>query len=291
MSDPELPFIRKKFKNSPVNSDYHNVIRFSGDPGYVNRVIVATPTLGNIRYEWAACRWGQLMPTNWSAVFFTQFMGGYATLGYTVADAQNLIVQQALSLGMEWLLLIEDDVLIPPDAMIRFGEYITAESHPIVSGLYFTKSNPCEPLIYRGRGNGPFYDWKLHDKVYVDGVPTGILLIHCGVLRKMWDDAKEYQIPYGNRMVTREVFVQPSRIAYDPETASVNAVNGTTDLEWCTRVIEGDYIRKAGWTEYWDELKDKRYPLLLDTNIFCKHIDPNGQQFPPFDPGAEVKNV
>lgn len=284
MDESQLPFVRKKFKDSPVNDDYHNVIRFSGDPGYVNRLLIATPTLGTIRYEWAACRWGQMIPPNWSAVFLTQFMGGYATLGYTVADAQNLIVQNLLNLNIEWLLLIEDDVLLPPDAFIRFGQYITEQSHPIVSGLYYTKSNPCEPLVYRGRGTGPFYDWKFHDKVYVDGVPTGVLLIHAGILRAMWDDAKEYRIPYGNQQVTREVFVQPSRIAYDPETGTVNTINGTTDLEWCSSVIEGDYIRKTGWTEYWDELEDKKYPLLLDTNIFCKHIDPNGNQYPPINP-------
>jgi len=57
-------------------------------------------------------------------------------------------------------------------------------------------------------------------------------------------------------------------------------MTGTSDLEWCTRLIEGDYIRRAGWTEYWDGLEDKANPLMIDTNIFCRHIDADGTQYP-----------
>jgi hypothetical protein len=45
-------------------------------------------------------------------------------------------------------------------------------------------------------------------------------------------------------------------------------------------VIEGDYIRRAGWTGYMDGLEDERYPFPVDTNIFARHINPNGEQFP-----------
>lgn len=276
----ELPFIKKKFKNSPVRSDYKTVMQFSGDSGYINRLLIATPTLGTIKMQWAVARFGQMVPTNWSAVFMNQFMGGYMPEQFLVADAQNLIVQQAVEKDMEWLLLIEDDVIIPPDTFVRMNNYILSESHPIVSGLYYTKSQPSEPLVYRGRGNGPFYEWNLGDIVHCDGLPTGILLIHMGILRKMWEDAPEYRIPYGAQPITKAVFVTPNRMVVDPETMQVNSTNGTSDLDWCTRVIQGDYIRKAGWTEYWDELEDKQYPLILDTSIFCRHIDPAGRVYP-----------
>lgn len=280
MDNNELPLIKKKFKDSPVQNEYKNVMQFSGDPGYINRLLIATPTLGTVKMQWAVARFGQIVPTNWSAVFMNQFMGGYMPEGFLVADAQNLIVQQAIEKDMEWLLFVEDDVIIPPDCFVRLNNYIIRESHPIVSGLYFTKSVPSEPLIYRGRGNGPYYEWSRGDVVNCDGVPNGILLVHMGIMREMWKDAQEYRIPYGAQIVTRAVFVTPTRMAFDPETMQCNSTTGTSDLDWCTRVIEGDYIRKAGWTEYMDELEDKRYPLIVDTNIFCRHIAQDGRQYP-----------
>ncbi len=30
----------------------------------------------------------------------------------------------------------------------------------------------------------------------------------------------------------------------------------------------------------WAEYQDKDFPILVDTNIFCRHISPDGQQFP-----------
>ena len=65
---------------------------------------------------------------------------------------------------------------------------------PVVSGLYFTRGYPSEPLVYRGRGNGYYGDWRIGDKVWADGVPTGCLLIHCSILRAMWKDSEEYQV-------------------------------------------------------------------------------------------------
>jgi hypothetical protein len=38
---------------------------------------------------------------------------------------------------------------------------------PMLSGLYFTKSLPAEPLIYRGRGNSYYKKWKFGDKVEI----------------------------------------------------------------------------------------------------------------------------
>lgn len=107
-----LPFIRKRWKNSPVKG-YRNICFDSGDPGYVNRLLIATPTTGNIRYEWAAARFGQMIPTNWSAVFMAQYMESYAPIRFRVADAQNLIIQQVIEKDFEWLLLIEHDVVLP----------------------------------------------------------------------------------------------------------------------------------------------------------------------------------
>lgn len=258
--------------DSPVRP-YRTIVQDSGDPGYVNRLLLGTPSTGTVRIEWVQARYGQIIPTNWSFVQMLQFMDSYIPLRYQVADAQNLIVREAIERDFEWLILVEHDVILPPDALLRFNQYMREEKVPVVSGLYYTRSRPSEPLIYRGKGTSFYTDWKLGDKVWCDGVPTGCLLIHCGILREMWQDAEVYQL---GPIQTRRVFETPARAWFDPETGFVNTVTGTSDIDWCHKVMDGGYFAKAGWTEY----ADKEFPFLMDTNIFCKHINPNGEQFP-----------
>jgi hypothetical protein len=113
--------------------------------------------------------------------------------------------------------------------------------------------------------------------VWVDGTPLGCVLIHVGVLKEMWKDSPEYLV---RNVLTRRVFDTPRALWYDPETGYQNATQGTSDLEWCTRVIEGDYLRKSGWGDFVDSLPDKRYQMLCDTRLYCGHIDQSGKMFP-----------
>ncbi len=53
----------------------------------------------------------------------------------------------------------------------------------VVSGLYFSKGVPSWPLIFRGRGNGAFLNFRIGDRVWCDGIPTGFLLVHMSVIR------------------------------------------------------------------------------------------------------------
>lgn len=254
----------------------NNVVLENKGP-WKNRLLIGTPSTGLVRMEWVMARYGQIIPTNWSATDAIQWISTYAPLQYLVADAQNLIVRTVIEKEMQWLLLIESDNVIPQDAFIRVNEYILKGDVPVVSGLYFTKSSPPEPLIYRGRGNSFFNDWKMGDKVWVDGVPTGFLLIHHSILKAMWDESPEYVI---NGQVTRRVFDNPEKLWFDPETHSYHITVGTSDLAWCERVMKDRFFEKAGWPEY----QKKQFPFLVDTNIFVRHIDENGRQFPLIDP-------
>lgn len=248
------------------------IVKSGSDP-YAGRLCIGTPTLGTIRMEWHQARIGQVIPVNWSMINIMQTMGGYVPLGFLVADAQNLIVKHAVEGNFEWLLLYEDDVLPLPDAFVRLNQYMLKSDVPVVSGLYYAKARPPEPLVFRGRGNSVYMKWKRGQKVWGDGVPTGFLLIHTSILKAMWEDCEQYKV---NNIPTRRMFNFPRDIFHDPETGSYRTVVGTSDLDWCTRVIEGGYFKKAGWAAY----QKKQYPFLVDTEIFCYHIAPNGEMFP-----------
>jgi hypothetical protein len=237
------------------------------------RMIVGTASTGNVRIEWVQARVGQGIPTNWSWVQMYQYINGYMPLRYQVADAQNLIVAEAMRGNYDFMLLYEHDVVPPVDALIKLNEYMKAGTPPVVSGLYCTRSRPSEPMIYRGRGNGAFMDWQPGDLVWCDGVPTGFLLVNMAIIRLMWADSEEY--PLAGQTV-RRVFKTPRDQWIDPDTGVFHTSAGTSDLEWCSRVINGKYLEKAGWPE----LQAQEFPLLVDTNIFCRHMNPDGEVFP-----------
>jgi len=137
----------------------------TNNPGkWTNRLMISTPTVGTVRMEWVAARFGQTIPTNFSLVDVHQFLSSYAPIGYQIADAENLSAKVLVEGNFDWFLSWEDDNLPPLNALVRVNEYIIKNDVPIVSGLYFTKSVPPEPILYRGTGLGYYADWKLGEK-------------------------------------------------------------------------------------------------------------------------------
>lgn len=252
------------------------IIKSSRHPS--RRILNCVPLTGLVRAEWAIARYGQVIPCNWSQTDYLVWMGQFSPLNWAVADARNLAVHQCMELGFEWLHFIDHDVILPHNTIVTWNQRILLDELPIWSGLYFTKSVPSEPLIYRGRGNGYFTDWKLGDLVWVDGIPMGCTMIHSSILKIMYQDAPEYTATdiNGNSFKVKRVFETPTRIGIDPETRSWQVQTGTEDLDFCNRIVEENVLKRAGW----DEIAEKEFPFLIDTNIFCRHIDFDGVQYP-----------
>lgn len=237
------------------------------------RILIGIPATGLVRIEWVMGRYGQVVPCNWSSSDMVQFLDQYSPLGFMVADARNLVATRAVEQDFEWVLFIDHDTIPPPHMVLTFNEYMLSGDVAVVSGLYFTKGVPSEPLIYRGNGTSYYQNWKFGDKVWVDGVPMGCTLINVSLLKVMYENSESYMI--GN-MPTRRIFQTPSRIGIDPQTGGLSAQSGTEDLFWCDRVIKEEVLKKAGWKD----LAKKKYPFLIDTSVFCRHIDNSGNQFP-----------
>ncbi len=170
-------------------------------------------------------------------------------------------------------IFIDHDTILPPTFLITVNERIMKEHIPIWSGLYFTKSVPSEPLVFRGKGNGYFSNWKMGDKVWVDSIPLGCAVIHRSILQVAWDEAEDYE---ANGMKMKRVFETPVRMWEDAKTKTWQTQTGTEDLNFCWRLKDKGMFKKAGWPEY----QKKEHPFLIDTNVFCKHITPDGTMFP-----------
>jgi hypothetical protein len=237
-------------------------------------LLISTPTLGLVRFEWAHARYSQIIPVNWESTGFDVKYDSRNLLtcnpvGFSIEDAYNLVVKKALDLGVEWVLTIEDDVLIPPDCFLKMTSYIDKGEIPIVSGLYYLKATPTAPLVFRGRGNGAFIDFKIGKKVWCDGVPMGCLLIHISILKYLWENSPEYKLSNGEK--ANKVFETPRKQFIDPQTGGVFSLMGTQDLFWCDRILDDNVLKHTGW----NNIARRKYPFLVDTSIFCKHIDLN----------------
>jgi hypothetical protein len=248
------------------------VLKTNPKRNWKKRLLVSTATEGWVRYEWAHARYGQIIPVNFEVSGFDL---AYTAIGYGIDDAYNLITAKALELGVDWLLLIEDDVIVPNDLLIKVEQYMRKNKVPIVSGLYYLKATPTMPLVFRGRGNGTYANFKVGDLVWCDGLPMGCLLIHTSILRWVSDNAEEYIAVDGTRL--KKVFETPMKVFYDPENHQFARQMGTQDLHFFDQVMEHDVLKKTGWKQ----IAKRKYPFLCDTSIFCRHIDRNtGRMYP-----------
>ena len=256
--------VSKKMIKLPIEGD--SPMNRSDGKIKSNRLLISTPTLGIFRSEWVQSRFGMTIPTNFSLVDVHQFLNPHMPVGFQLVDAENLSAKVVVDGNFDWLLMYEDDNLPPLNALVKFNEYMIREDTPVVAGIYFTKSFPPEPLLYRGQGTGHYADWKLGEKVWVTGIPFGFTLISGKIIKELWKVSPEYMV---NGVVTRRVFDNPSEGYIDPVTGGWMATSGTTDLAFCKRCMTENIFAKAGWPRF----QKKEFPFLVDTTIFVKHID------------------
>jgi len=238
------------------------------------RILLGVPVTGLVRIEWVLAKYSQCIPCNWSMAEQMHPLPQVTPLGYDVKDARNIIVQAAVEQNFEWLFFNDSDTILPTDCFLKLNAYMRDGSIPLLGGLYFTKSYPSEPLLYRGRGNSYYTGWKLGEKVWCDGIGMGCTLLNVSVLRAMWQDAPVY-LAGGNQKV-HKVFDTPQFQWVDPETQAIAGFQGTEDLSFFDRLIAGQYLAKAGFPR----IAKRKWPILCDTSMLCYHITPDGVQYP-----------
>jgi hypothetical protein len=239
-----------------------------------NRVLIGIPMTGQLRSEWHLSYVALATPCNWSAAYSVRPLDHTSPMDFLVAEARNIVADQAVRGGFEWLFFIDHDVCLPYNTLQILNKYMKDGNIPIFGGLYFTRSVPSEPLTYRGPGNSFYSKWKMGDKVWLDGMGLGCTVLSVKLLKAVWEDSEEYQIEPGVR--PRRIFETPSTSFIDPETGAIRKISGTEDLAFYKRVKEGGYYAKAGYPK----IQKRKYPILCDTSLFCTHICMSGIRYP-----------
>lgn len=132
--------------------------------------------------------------------------------GYTVADAQNLAVKEALDKGFEYVFFVEDDIVIPRNALVKLLHH-DAE---VVGGFYYRKYLPLESagMHYREDGTpGPIENFKIGDIIHDTLVlPMGCTLIKTDVFKRMeFPYFKEYTVMDRPTLTSDTYFCEKAR--------------------------------------------------------------------------------
>lgn len=106
-------------------------------------------------------------------------IGEMPALGSVITQNQNTIFSVAVKEQMDYLLLVDSDMVFPPDTLER----LLAHQKPIVGAVYRARQ---PPYIVVGRPLEPAIDIRTTTGIVeCDHIPSGLMLIHCDVLRAM----------------------------------------------------------------------------------------------------------
>lgn len=199
-----------------------------GRLGTVN-VVIGIPSFGMVSTYFMQARASQQFPLVSSSI-------DKIVLNKPIADARNEIVEFALSQGANYIYWLDDDVIAPPDSFLKLFRH----GKDIINGVYWSKSSPPMPLLFRDHLKGPYYDWKVGDLIEIDAAGSGLTLVKTDVYRKIQKEVGEpwYSVDYTSF-----------------PKATVSGPNNTEDLYF-----------------YW-KAKKAGYKVWADTSVQALHYD------------------
>lgn len=159
-------------------------MRFKVNPS-APRLVIGLPVRKTSSIEFWISMLQALPPLNVRMSYLYQ-KGADAPGGKLPAEARNAILRRAIEEGIEYVLFLDDDVLFPELAFYRL--WVAMSKHPeaaCITGVYTSKQDPAEPLLYDNEMNGAFWDWALGDLVPIHSAGAGIMLVRMSYVAKL----------------------------------------------------------------------------------------------------------
>jgi hypothetical protein len=142
-------------------------------------ITMGIPTRGEVPVEFCMSLIQMLHPLNTAMTYTIQ-------PGMLPAAARNAIVETALSHNIQTIFFLDDDVLFPDIALYRL--WVAMQKHPeaaVITGIYTTKIEPCEPILYQNEQDGAFWDWPLGTLVPIHSAGAGCMLVNMEYVKKL----------------------------------------------------------------------------------------------------------
>ncbi len=103
-----------------------------------------------------------------------------------IAEARNWFAENAINHAAKYMFFWDEDVLVPAHAL-RELMYVADnwKNVAVVGGIYCLKSERPEPLVFKGTGTGPYWDWKVGEVFEATAVGMGCTLIRTEVFKDL----------------------------------------------------------------------------------------------------------
>jgi hypothetical protein len=168
-SSSQIDYKNKEELDDPIAKKYFD--------RKVRRIIIASPHRNN--GDRNATNFNMLQPP---AGFNCELMEPY---GYNVPDARNHVVKTAIEEGADYIFFVDDDVIIPRNALIK----LLKNNADVVGGMYYRKYFPLETVGMHETEEGmpcSIDDYTIGDIIHNTLVlPSGCTLIKVEALKKI----------------------------------------------------------------------------------------------------------
>lgn len=131
----------------------------------MNKIMVAVPTAGYIRYAPFFDHYNQLIKPDGTLCTFSH--------GASPAKGRNMMIETAIENNCTHILFLDDDVAPPPDALQK----LIIHDKDIVTGLMLMRNYPHLPLIF----DEMFSDGKNKHMFLSEGISGLVEITNCGL--------------------------------------------------------------------------------------------------------------
>lgn len=221
--------------------------------------VIGIPTLGMVSSHFMMAR-AQLQSSlviSWSDYVVTDDLMRSKGKPLNVAAKKQEIAEFAVENGADWVLFLDDDVCFPPNTLLQ----LLGREKDIVGGVYWSKSEPPVPLVFKGHMEGPHLNWHAGDFIKVDAMGMGLTLVRTKVFKAM-----------------PKPWFSENYVYHELENANSRNAGTTEDIY---------FYKKA---------RDYGFEVFCDTGIQALHYDKNSNKFfglrsdmPQAIPGSDIK--
>ncbi len=144
--------------------------------------LIAIPSYGKVSSDWLQGR--QRLATPLGSAVHDYWIVEPKSM--SIADKRNHAVKAALEYGAKYLFFLGDDTIPPPHAFVQLLQQMQRNpDKKIITGVYFSRSNPPQPMLWRGWMEGSFYDWHVGEFFEVDWAGCDCLMIDMDVFKSV----------------------------------------------------------------------------------------------------------
>lgn len=168
------------------------------------------------------------------------------------SHARQVMTKEAIRMGAEYIFYVDDDSIIPPLGLYTLYNFMERNPHAgAISGVYTTREDPNEPLIYQEHGEGCAWDFELGDGAIPEkifGAGAGCLLARLSAVK---DTIKQMEAEYGQEVpIWADEKDMPAKGSQDNQ-----------------RVMWGHDVR------FCRMLNMHGHPVYVDGRVICGHFD------------------